>query len=337
MSVRLRDIAERAGVSVTTVSRVLNGRDGCGRISEKCVQSVRKIAAELDYRPDSAARAMVTRRTRTVGVLTVNNANRPYTCPQTYFTIIGINMALQAADYLLTMIRLTDVDLAGERQARVFREHCMDGLIIANLVPDDLALRAAQQVPACIWVDGNVWRDTCCVRRDERAAGQAATQLLIEGGHRRLIFVGHHPERAEHFSHIQRAEGAVAAASAASLQLEYFRPESAEQWQELLSLDAGLICDDENWCRRLIMRAAEFQRAPGHDFGLVCCEGTADMEKVWPDLSRVEFDRLAMGKAAAEMALRLIESGQEHCPSILLPSNVTAGKTAHRPPALVHA
>ena len=70
----LADIATRAGVSVGTVSRILNGKNKeSWRVSRKRAALVRGIATELNYRPHAAARAMQSRRSMCVGVLVRNS------------------------------------------------------------------------------------------------------------------------------------------------------------------------------------------------------------------------------------------------------------------------
>ena len=63
----LADVAARAGVSVSTVSRIANGVEG--RAAPDTVARVRKAMADLDYRPDSAGRTLRQRQSRSVGVI----------------------------------------------------------------------------------------------------------------------------------------------------------------------------------------------------------------------------------------------------------------------------
>src|SRR5580704_13159774 len=69
MAVRLRDIAEKAGVSITTASNVLNGYTKSG-IKEETRERVRRIARDLGYRPNAIARSLKTQRTNTIGFYT---------------------------------------------------------------------------------------------------------------------------------------------------------------------------------------------------------------------------------------------------------------------------
>jgi LacI family transcriptional regulator len=62
----IKDIARIAGVSITTVSRALNGYDD---VSEKTKKKIKKVAEELDYSPNAAARSLVSNKTHTIGVI----------------------------------------------------------------------------------------------------------------------------------------------------------------------------------------------------------------------------------------------------------------------------
>lgn len=67
MSTRLKDIAILAGVSTATVSKVINGKDD--EISDSTIRRVLRIAREQNYRPNSLARSMKTKITRTIGLI----------------------------------------------------------------------------------------------------------------------------------------------------------------------------------------------------------------------------------------------------------------------------
>jgi LacI family transcriptional regulator len=66
MAVTIKDVAREAGVSVASVSRALNGT---GVVTESIRKRIQEVAARLNYVPDNAARSLITRRTRTIGVL----------------------------------------------------------------------------------------------------------------------------------------------------------------------------------------------------------------------------------------------------------------------------
>ncbi len=72
MSVTLRDVARTAGVSVKTVSRVVNNQ---GEISEETRQRIKGVVREMGYRPNLVARGLVTQRTRTIGLIVPDITN----------------------------------------------------------------------------------------------------------------------------------------------------------------------------------------------------------------------------------------------------------------------
>jgi DNA-binding LacI/PurR family transcriptional regulator len=69
MAATLKDIAEEAGFSIGTVSKVLNARRGADAFSKECVQAIRKAARKLGYRPNYHARSLQGGRSQTIGVL----------------------------------------------------------------------------------------------------------------------------------------------------------------------------------------------------------------------------------------------------------------------------
>ncbi|MDP0495902.1 MAG: LacI family DNA-binding transcriptional regulator [Verrucomicrobiota bacterium JB024] len=96
--VTLKNVAEEAGVSVRTVSVVLNGKATEGRISKAIEARILKIAAEMDYRPNAMARATRTRRTLQIGVLVRELSN-----PNTGRNIEMIGQYLQQRGYKILL------------------------------------------------------------------------------------------------------------------------------------------------------------------------------------------------------------------------------------------
>ena len=95
----MKEVAQRAGVSVSTVSLVLNGRDS-GRVKTEIAQRVRDTASALDYRPNPLARSLRTSRTRMLGFVSMEVATTPYAGG----IILGAQEAASEAGYLLTTV-----------------------------------------------------------------------------------------------------------------------------------------------------------------------------------------------------------------------------------------
>ncbi len=130
-------IAAAAGVSPNTVSRVLNGKlkGNYPKVAKKA-ERILQIAERLNYRPNAAARAIQSQRTRQVGILLRNENTKAarFINLAAFEIVLGIHERLKQDGYLATVVPIGEVrDLAGE--SRVFREHLIDGMIVVGNTP----------------------------------------------------------------------------------------------------------------------------------------------------------------------------------------------------------
>ncbi len=338
----LKQIAQEAGVSVQTVANVLSRRnkERWASVAERA-KRIREIAARLDYRPNAAAKSMRTRQTQQIGVLIRNEPTQRFRNTMAFETILGINETLEQSDFLVSLVRVTDVRNSVRAQSRVFREQLLDGLIVLSAMPTDIEHVVEQSFPKCIWVDTNRWRDTCVLRRDERHAGRTAAEALADLGYKQVVWFGRGGADSSgivHFSEEDRLAGVRAVTRKRDMELQalpltrkrvYRQPELLNQW---LRPDVGIVTYSTSHARWLAHHAATFGLRPGYDFGLVCCDDSHDMSIQWPSLSRVSFDRFGLGVRAAKMMLRLIED--KPCPSSKVRGHWHAGATAWGPNAV---
>jgi LacI family transcriptional regulator len=209
----LADISRRAGVSIATASRVLNGSSH--PVSDATRDRVLAAADELGYRPSELARALVKRTSRIVGVI-VGDIVDPY------FAEIARGVEVVAADVgHLTMVCNADRRPAAElAHLDVLRDYHAAGVVFAGSGYEHVAEAAAlRQAVAELQQRGTVVvalavRDLDCpsVRVDNRAAAREATEHLLGLGHRRIAFV-EGPAGLHTSAH--RRQGFVAAVGAA--------------------------------------------------------------------------------------------------------------------------
>jgi DNA-binding LacI/PurR family transcriptional regulator len=337
----LKQIAEVAGCSTAVVSTVLNNSRGNTVVSEQTRQRVLEIARERDYRPNLSAQSMRSRKSRIIGALVRNNSrvnpNETHSHPLAWEMVLGINEELEASGYMMSLVRLSDVDPEQHFQSSAFQGHLLDGLIVVNVVPAASEERLSELVPHCVWLDSNVWHEQNCIRRDEVDAGRTAAIELAALGYKKLLCVGHFSDVSGHYSFTQRMDGLQQVAQERDITLETF----ALPWEydgletkidELVSLlqrDVAVVAIDiyvaqalANW---LVLRGIR----PGLDFPLACCDdhfGGGGME--WTQLSRVQFNRFDLGRQAARMMTQIVDNSQASCPSLLIKGNWNSGETA---------
>jgi LacI family transcriptional regulator len=209
----LADISRRAGVSIATASRVLNGSSH--PVSDETRSRVLAAADELGYRPSELARALVKRTSRIVGVI-VGDIVDPY------FAEIarGVEEVAAGAGHLTMVCNAERRPTAELAHLGVLRDYHAAGVVFAGSgyehISEEAALRAAVeelQERGAVVVALAV-RDLDCpsVLVDNRAAAREATEHLLSLGHRRIAFVAG-PQGLHTSAH--RLEGFRAAVDAA--------------------------------------------------------------------------------------------------------------------------
>ncbi|MDJ1136340.1 LacI family DNA-binding transcriptional regulator [Streptomyces iconiensis] len=181
----LADVAKRAGVSVGVVSRLLNGDDTL-RAREETKQRVRAAAAELEYTPNYAARALRKSRVGVIG-LAVHDASNPV-----YSEIIaGAQAEATKAGYALM---LSDVDALAtddERFKRFVSGGAIDGLLLqrAGTSADALVSKIASGEVPTVLLNDHTRGAIGSVAVDDYAAARLAVSHLIELGHRDIALL----------------------------------------------------------------------------------------------------------------------------------------------------
>src|SRR5215207_6636915 len=132
--VNLEEIGRLAGVSRSTVSRVVNGDRW---VSAAARQRVEEVVRANNYHPDAAARSLASRRTRIIGLLIPHAVGAIFRDPFYPILIQGAIEACNEADYNLTMLMETAAATSDRVYRRVIRGRHVDGVVIGSSVIDD--------------------------------------------------------------------------------------------------------------------------------------------------------------------------------------------------------
>jgi DNA-binding LacI/PurR family transcriptional regulator len=201
------DVARLAGVSQSAVSRVFTHGASA---SKATVEKVRAAALQLGYRPDPLARAMITGRTRIIGLVVAYLENQFYPV-----ALELLSQALQARGYHILVFMAEN---STERVPEVMQElldYQVDGIITASVaMTNDLTTRcSAAGIPVVMFNRGQDDDRLSEVTSDNIAGGRRAARHLIETGHRRIAHVmgwqgsSTGRDRAEGFSQALRDAG----------------------------------------------------------------------------------------------------------------------------------
>lgn len=203
-AVSVRDVAQRAGVSVGTVSNVMNHPD---KVAAATVQRVQEVIAELGFIRNDAARQLRNGRSRTVGLVVLDVRNP-------FFTDVarGAEDAAAAAGLAVT---LGNSDENTEREATyldLFEEQRVHGILISpysDITPRLHTLRS-RGIPVVLVDRTSTDTSFSSVSVDDLAGGEMAVEHLIAQGRRRIAFVGGPLEIRQAADRLEGARRAVA-------------------------------------------------------------------------------------------------------------------------------
>jgi DNA-binding LacI/PurR family transcriptional regulator len=184
MPITIKDVARRAEVSHSTVSRALQGNP---LISDETSERVRRIALEMGYHPSAAARSLKTRQTQALGVV-VRNIDDPF-----FSEILqGIEDVAQQAGYSI-FISSSQNDTNRERSVvQAMREHRVDGIIICSTsFSSDQSQELLEYGVPIVAVNNQAAEEyRYSIYHDDEDGCRQLTRYLIEMGHRRIAYLG---------------------------------------------------------------------------------------------------------------------------------------------------
>ncbi|MFE6736486.1 LacI family DNA-binding transcriptional regulator [Microbacterium sp. NPDC057650] len=303
----IKDVAQHAGVSPQTVSRVANGYVHVRpAMRERVLASMR----ELGYRPNSAARNLKSGRFRSIGLVAYN-----ITTLGNERTLEAVAEAAALAGYTTTLIPVAD-PTSGNVSGAFGRleEQAVDGIILIMSAelgsPDDLALTAG--LPLVI-VDSDVATEHTLVDNDQEQGTRLAMQHLLDLGHSRIAHVAG-PDRA--YSARRRAETYRRVVAEQGLPVVEMQ---RGNWTAASGRAAGAaILDSEP--RPSAVFAANDQMALGvmtaaHERGIrvpeelsvVGFDNAPDSDTYWPALTTVHQNFDVVGQRATEILIAMID------------------------------
>ena len=186
--VNITDVANRAGVSHQTVSRVLNTEDAVRPATRARVE---RAIQELNYRPSAVARALVSRKTRTLGLI---STGMPLYGPSS--TMLGFNEAAREADYQVTIASMATSGRGAMLAAvEVLLRQNVEALVLIASDRDALdAIAGVELGVPLVTVESSGRTRFCSVSIDQFEGARLATAHLADLGHREILHLSGPPE-----------------------------------------------------------------------------------------------------------------------------------------------
>lgn len=319
MAVTIKDVAKKAGVSPSTVSRVLSSHP---RISKDTAQKVKQIMDELGYHQNTMARSLVSNKTYTLGMILPRPAEELF---QNHFfseSIRGITTHASRNGYdLLMTAGLNEQDELGA-VTRLVKGRRVDGVILLQSRQRDPIIAFLQKEGFPFVLIGHYEENILCVDNDNVQAAYDATRHLITQGHERIGFVSGPPNLTVS---LDRLEGYRKALAESNLRMESewivegeFLQESGYRamsfFMNLPERPTALVVIDDIVTFGILRGLTELGFKVPDDLSLVSFNNIALSDLSSPPLSSVDIGMYQLGYMASQQLIRHIQGDkpQQH-------------------------
>ncbi len=322
----LETVAALAGVSRSTVSRVINDSP---KVTLEALTAVNAAIEKLGYVPNRAARTLASRRTHSIALVIPENTAKFFADPYFASVIQGAAMHLSSTEYTLTLLIASETD--SEKTRRYLQAGNVDGALVLSHHSDDRTYVAlSRHLPVVfagrvVNTEGGV--TPVYVDVDNVAAARSVVELLIASGRRRIATIAGPTNMTAGLDRLEGWKSVMADAGLPTDLVEHgdFTPASGAAAMERL-LDRGEPIDG--------LFAASAQMADGalsvlrqrglvvpRDLGVVTFDDDYFAERATPPLTTVNQDEGHVGRAIAEVLIRSIEG--EDVPRVtIMPTRV---------------
>lgn len=331
MSVTIYEIAERAGVSSSTVARILRGdARGSSRRSVETADRIRRLAEEMGYRPNFRARAFSRGRTYGIGLLYTDD--RWIFEGVNTFVVNSLVRVLQREGYHLVF---APIDESGDWQDIVLGGQ-IDGGVVFQSMPTDVSEALRERRLPIVLLGDNSDPHLSQVVVDDVAGAYAATKHLIGLGHRRVLLYIHESVK-PHCSIEERIKGYRSAMAEACLDpIEYVLVSEGEAIDTLVRGEdrpTGVICYSDLESTLLMHGVWQYGLSVPRDVSLVGFNDIFATRYMTPPLTTVGFDAAKIGEHGAQLVLRDIGAAEQQEAKVMTvkPRLIVRGSTGPAP------
>lgn len=335
MAITIKDVAREAGVSFSTVSKVINHSP---EISETTATRVREVMDRMGFTPNVRAANFKRRSTRNIAFLASLRKGEAFSNPHLFEILCGAHQELARKGYGVSLLNVADEEAPGKTIQALISAGGFDGMIIHGSALTRSAAIALTHNNFPYIVVGKPefesqvnWLDT-----NNTLAGGFAARHLLDGGAKRIGFIGGQTD--EHISQ-ERLEGAKIAASEFDLKIEEenirYTDSSVEESQcaanELLKdkkrID-GLICENNTIAIGALKAINMAGLSMPEDIQVITFDDYPYSQIMDPPPTVVNIDVFDLGVQAAMQLLKNIRNPAIHVHGyITLPEVITRGTT----------
>ncbi|MFC5404502.1 LacI family DNA-binding transcriptional regulator [Cohnella soli] len=333
----IKDIAKKAGVSVTTVSRALNGYDD---VSEDTRKKIKKVAEELSYSPNAVARSLVSKKTRTIGLI-ISDINRAGAKDAFAYEILcGINDRAGELNYDLLLFSTNPSKQMEKSYVSLCRERNVEGAILSGLRLDDPYLHEVIEQSAfpCVLVDIPKTGDNVAhITSDGRLGAAMAVRHLLDYGHRSIAMINGHDQA---FVSKDRLEGYRDALRQYDVPIDdglvydgqFSEDGGAEAMYQILLRHpdvTAVFCASDLMALGAMRALEKLGRKAPEDISIVGFDDITIASYCSPKLTTVRQDKYELGYQAAQLLIDMLDERTDNR-KILLSNQLVVRESTRR-------
>ena len=328
------DVASRAGVSIKTVSRVVNNEPN---VRDKTREKVSAAIAELDYRPNAAARGLSSQRSFVVGLIYENPDEFSYVKD----VLNGALGACEAAGYTLILrpVAIAKNDNLAAQVKQFIDEAAIGGVVLPAPIGDVtevLEVLREANVPIATITPMTSPDDVLSVHCDDEQATALLTEYLIDRGHQSIGFIKGHPA---HAASDKRLAGYKKALKSASIEFSsklvrqgYFDFKSGRsataKLLEAQQPPTAIIASNDDMAAGAIFEARERGLDIPKQLAIVGFDDTHVASHVWPQLTTARQPIEEMARVATNLLIQRLSGRDVESPSELFGCEVIIRESA---------
>ena len=328
----IKHVAEKANVSVATVSRVLNGLDG---YSEETKQKVTAVVEEMGYQRNAIAMNLKTKTTHTIGVLL------PKVETTFYVEILnGIEDMAHKNNYSVFICNTGSSSHLIPYYLNVLSQRQVDGIITCSLSPKDMYDKdmVNTKIP-CILVSTFSSRFAIpYIKVDDFQASYAATTYLIKNGHTKIAMLG--GEKEDPIAGLPRLNGYIQALKEHNLPInESLIKHGGFSFQHGKDSMEALLSENKKFtaifasCDDIAVGAMSIAHKRGilipEELSIIGYDNTKVAEMSYPPLTTIAQPSYEMGQKSVEMLIKTITTGKKS-ESIIMPYEIIERETVKK-------
>lgn len=338
MAATIRDVARAAGVSTSTVSRVLNQK---GTISEETKQRIYQAMENLNYVPNDFARGLATGSPRVIALVIDVADVRAYSNNFFNNTVFGIETTAHRNDYNLMIINGAPAFGGISSVERLVMSKKIDGVIFPVSIVNAGLLKKLDELhfPCVVLgrseeISGEVnWVDI-----NNTQAGASATRHLLRNGYQNIAFLSDGEDKIFNQDRItgycrELSHNGLPVDQAMIVHVESSLDAGQKMISELLSLPQppdAVICSSDRLALGAIRAAREKGLSVPRDFGVLSFDNTSLTELAEPSITSIDMDTFEQGVQAAETLLNQIEDPDISIRQILLSTKTVVRTSTSR-------